>query len=472
MQAAHLFLEVINISGTVVAEVPTQVTLPPGPTAVPVSFNTNSFSPAYIPADDYIVMAFLTDYQGNILDTAGRPLSSFQADPLPTLAVDDTTLSWNFGTLVQGALLKHPLALANTGFGRLYTYVPPASGLALNTLGSRTVGAADQPTYELLLRTAALPVGAYDQTLTIATSDPAQPARTVRVQGTITAASGATSGTLLRPLDVPVTVTGNHSQGEWIDFTHNLGPDAASLQPVKVYSSDYGTLYGVGAYATNFGQGTASYDMFGDGRDGVMPGSGNLDNDSGAGFGIVNSGGAGATNITVTDAYGVARINPGDVVLIHQTQGTNAGCWELNKAVSDFAGNPTINTYQLANSLKCNYATGGNNHAQIMRVPQYSTCNISGTITPVAPWNGNWGGILALMCSGMMSLVGKIDASSYGFRGGTYKAGRGSRNGQGEGYLGGWNVGSSDSSNRGGGGGRQESGDKKFDYCSYLFGPT
>ena len=52
-------------------------------------------------------MAFLTDYQGNILDTAGRPLSSFQADPLPTLVTDDAHLTWNFGTVEQGALLEH-----------------------------------------------------------------------------------------------------------------------------------------------------------------------------------------------------------------------------------------------------------------------------------------------------------------------------------------------------------------------------
>lgn len=92
-------------------------------------------------------------------------------------------------------------------------------------------------------------MGAYDQTITLATSDPAHPARTLHVQGTITAATGDTSGgVLLRPLDVPVTVTGSHSQGEWVDFTHSLGPDAASLQPVKVYSSDYVTLLGIGKY--------------------------------------------------------------------------------------------------------------------------------------------------------------------------------------------------------------------------------
>ena len=73
-----------------------------------------------------------------------------------------------------------------------------------------------------------------------------------------------------RPLDVPVTVTGPHNQGEWVEFPHNLGPDPQSLHPVKVYSQDYGTLYGVGKYATNFGQGAASYDMFGTGQDGDL----------------------------------------------------------------------------------------------------------------------------------------------------------------------------------------------------------
>ena len=62
------------------------------------------------------------------------------------------------------------------------------------------------------------------------------------------------------------------------------------MHPVKVWSQDYGTLKGVGKYATPFGAGTAPYDMFGDGRDGVMPSSGNLDNNNGVGVAIVNSG--------------------------------------------------------------------------------------------------------------------------------------------------------------------------------------
>ena len=78
-------------------------------------------------------------------------------------------------------------------------------------------------------------------------------------------------------------------QGQWVEFTHTLGPEPQTLHPVKVYGQD-GTLKGVGKYATSFGAGTAPDDMFGDGRDGVMPSSGNLDNNNGVGVGVVNSG--------------------------------------------------------------------------------------------------------------------------------------------------------------------------------------
>ena len=129
----------------------------------------------------------------------------------------------------------------------------------------------------MTLRTAEAPLGAYDQMVTIHTSDPLAPTVTVHVVGTIAAATGDTAGGSTRPLDWPVPVQGPKNQGEWVEFTHTLGPEPQSLHPVKVYSQDYATMYGVGKYATDFGQGTASYDMFGDGRDGVMPSSGNLD---------------------------------------------------------------------------------------------------------------------------------------------------------------------------------------------------
>src|SRR5690606_12911244 len=146
-------------------------------------------------------------------------------------------------------------------------YLTPTPGLSLAARAD-VVGAADLSDYELILRTADLPLGAYDRTATLKTSDPTQPALTVRVQGTVTTPAGDTAGGLQRPLDWPVTIIGPKSQGEWVDFTHTLGPEPQSLHPVKVYPQDFSTLYGVGRYATDFSAGTASYDMFGDGRDG------------------------------------------------------------------------------------------------------------------------------------------------------------------------------------------------------------
>ena len=119
----HLFLEFIDITGTVAAEIPLTVTLEPGPSVVPVAWDTSVFSPTFQPDEDYIVMAFWTDYQGNIIDTAARPLSSFQEDPLPEFAMAESDMAWDFGTVTQGTVLQHPLTFANTGFMDLLTYV-------------------------------------------------------------------------------------------------------------------------------------------------------------------------------------------------------------------------------------------------------------------------------------------------------------------------------------------------------------
>jgi hypothetical protein len=453
---AHLFLEFINLSGTVVYEKPLTVTLAPGPQYVPASFNTADFSPAYSATQDYIVMAFWTDYQGNIVDTAGRPLTSFQSDPLPTLTADSASLDWDFGTLKQGTLIKRPVALANTGFGRLYTYLPPTPGLSLSS-SARTVGAADVSDYVLTLRTGDLPLGTYDQTVTVSTSDPNQPTRSLRVRGTVVAGTADTTGGTSRPLDVAASF-GANLLGTWQTFNHTLGPDAATLHPVKVFNSSYtNPPFGVGKFATEFGAGTASAEMFGDGRDGAMPGSGNLDNNNGFGAGVVNSGSAGSTSINVTDHYGLWRVNSGDVVLIHQTQGTGAGQWELNKAASDFTGS---GTFSLQKPLQYTYSTSGNNKAQILRVPQYSSCNVTGTVTPLGPWNGSWGGIFAVMCNGTMTVGGSIDASARGFRGTAHGPVYRNQTGvQGEGYLSAGSQSTANNGNGGGGGqGQQDSG--------------
>lgn len=719
LTGANVFLEFINISGTVVSEVTTQVNLPPGPTTAEVAWDAAAFNPAYSADEDYIVMAFLTDHEGNILDTAGRPLSSFQDDPRPAAALDNGAQVWDFGAAQQGTLIEHPFALASVGYLDLLAYLGNAPGLSVDGPAATSISPGDVALYTVQLNTESLSVGAYEATIPVRTSDPQNPAASLTIRGTITPGPdviwrtkasmptprvghtitsisdgtvlsvGGTDGATLvdsvevynpltdswstrtslpsarerlgsatlsdgklyviggcgsftcatayqtveaydpstntwttranmptargnfgiaatasgkiyviggsagggwnatveeydsvanswqsranllipryglaaatgqngkiyafggfnengpidtveeydpaanswrlrssmptargylsavtgdngliyvlggsngagteytiaevydpsadtwtqatsmptarygagatlaanghlyvvggwnsssspaiigvteeatlppapnlqlarqvnsvsdsRPLDWPLHVAGNYSQGAQYDFAHSLGPDPATLHPCTVYDQSGKVLKGVGKYCTELGQGTASYEMFGDGRDGVMPGSGNLDNANGFAAGSVN-GTAGATSISVTDRYAIARINPGDVVLIHQTRGSGAGQWELNKAAADFTGS---GTFALQKPLKYSYVSnGGNEKSQILRVPQYSTCNVTGTVTPLASWNGDWGGIFAVMCNSPLSISGNINASGYGFQGG------------------------------------------------------
>jgi len=260
----------VNITGTVASEVPITATVPSGPTVVPVVWNTAAFSPTFQVDEDYIVMAFWTDYEGNILDTAARPLSSFWEDPQPSFAMSAADTTWDFGTAAQGTVLKRSFSSANTGSTDMLTYVNPAPGVTLSQQGSRSVGPADVTTYEITLDTSTLAVGAYDRTIEIRSSDPAAPAQMVHVVGTVTAWTPDTPvGAMQRPLDWSLTVSSG-TPGQWVQFTHTLGPTPQTLHPVKVYNQAYTTLLGVGKTATVFGNGTASYDMFGDGRDGAL----------------------------------------------------------------------------------------------------------------------------------------------------------------------------------------------------------
>ena len=449
---AHLFLEFIDPNGTVVSEVDVTQALPPGPSVVLVAWNTNDFSPAYDSGQDYIVLAFWTDHEGNILDTAGRPLSSFQDDPSPVSKIDSDELLWDFGEARQGTLMQRKFVLGNTGFADLLTYLEDAQGITVTGPASEPFAPADMGVYTMTINTADLAVGSFQRALPIRTSDPENPTRTITIQGEILpfTPSGDQEITL-RPLDWEASVSGDHTQGEWVEFAHNLGPDPQTLHPVNVYDQDYSTLWGVGKYATDFGQGTSSYDMFGDGSDGAMPTSGNLDYDQGFGAGTVN-GTAGSTSISVVDRRGVSRIDPGDVVLIHQTQGSGAGNWELNKAVSNFTGN---GTFALEEPLEHNYLTNSSNKAQILRVPQYSTCNVTGTVTPLAAWNGTWGGLFAVMCNDKAAISGAINGEGKGFRGGdtNMDSKKGGEPGEGVAGISGWGEYSAGESTNPAGGG-------------------
>ena len=131
--------------------------------ARPVTWDTADFDPAYDPAQDYIVMAFWTDYQGNILDTAGRPLSSFQADPKPAFAMAAADETWDFGTAQQGTLMQRQFALASSGYMDLLTYIGSAAGLDRDRPAATGCRPADMGVYTVTLNTQSLPAGPYRQ---------------------------------------------------------------------------------------------------------------------------------------------------------------------------------------------------------------------------------------------------------------------------------------------------------------------
>lgn len=403
---AHLFLEFVDPEGTVVREEETTATIEPGPSIVPIAWDSGDFSPPFVSDQDYIVMAFWTDYQGNILDTAARPLSSFQADPKPAFAMAAAAAVWDFGTAAQGTVMKRTFTLANTGFLDLLTYVDAPAGMDISQQGSRRVGPADATSYEITLKTAEMPLGPYQETITIRTSDPEQAVQTVIVQGTVTEGpSDAPGGAVLRPLDWEVYIDGDHSAGEWWEFTHTLGPDPQSLHPVKVYSQDYTNSYGVGKYATDFRQGTASAAMFGDGRDGdlvVPPGPAVAINTARA------SVSASGTSAAPSNSTG---FSVGDLVLFHQTQQTgNVGRWELNTIAA--INGP--NDWTLTSTLQYVYDSV-NGRAQVIKVPQYRNVTVQSGATLAAPtWDGTTGGILVFFAKGILDISGTISAKGTG----------------------------------------------------------
>lgn len=112
-----------------------------------------------------------------------------------------------------------------------------------------------------------------------------------------------------------------------------------------------------------------------------------------------------ATQTSLTTALGAVA---GDVILIHQSQGTGAGQWELNYVLADAGA-----TLSLAYPLAYTYGTG----AQAVLVPQYTGGTLSGAVTGTS-WNGTVGGIIALMSNGDLTISGSI-TSKDGFRGGS-----------------------------------------------------
>lgn len=129
--------------------------------------------------------------------------------------------------------------------------------------------------------------------------------------------------------------------------------------------------------------------------------------------------------LTVEDG---STFNTGDTVLMIQMKGAvidstntaafgsitnynNAGNYEFNYVKSK-AGN----VIELKNKLTRQYDIPLG-RVQLIRVPYYSSVNITDTLTCL-PWDGNKGGVLAILVRDTLTLNGPVDVSGKGFKGG------------------------------------------------------
>jgi hypothetical protein len=135
------------------------------------------------------------------------------------------------------------------------------------------------------------------------------------------------------------------------------------------------------------------------------------------------TGSSGAT----TGTAGGTSIATNDCVVIHQTQGSGAGSWELNKVTSGGSTSLTFK-YALCNS----YGAG----AQILKLRQYSslTINTSQTLTG-SSWNGSKGGIVAYLVNGIAQGPGTISVA--GGNGSSFTGAGAGGAGTGRGFSGG-----------------------------------
>lgn len=134
-------------------------------------------------------------------------------------------------------------------------------------------------------------------------------------------------------------------------------------------------------------------------------------------------------------SVGSTSISNNDVVIIHQTRGTGAGQWEVNKVVS--GGGTTSLT--LAENKAFTYTDGGSSQAQAIRIPMYTAVTVnSSRFWTAKSWGGDVGGILLFACNGTTTVTGTIringasgSGSTPGSSGGYYGANTAGKRGEG-----------------------------------------
>ncbi len=145
------------------------------------------------------------------------------------------------------------------------------------------------------------------------------------------------------------------------------------------------------------------------------------------------------------EVLSTASLSLGDKVLLIQMKGatinesgtgsygdvTNYGAsgqYEVQE-IQSISGNTIFFTYALEN----NYDISGS--VQLIRIPEYDTANVNGTLTAQA-WNGTTGGVLIFFANDVF-LNANINVQGLGLRGGAISANNGTRNHGGYYYQGG-----------------------------------
>jgi hypothetical protein len=178
---------------------------------------------------------------------------------------------------------------------------------------------------------------------------------------------------------------------------------------------------------------------FGNGGAGSATISGTYDNGTG---GYISSftGTSGQYSLSGPNGWGIGY--GGWICLLHQTQGTGAGNWELNRVMSI-----NTTTYSLKYPLQNTYGTG----AQIILGVPYKNLTV-GNLTATA-WNGTTGGIIFLLDQGTTTVGGTITGTGMGFRGGAVISGEKVDGYRAEGTGGAGNTQNLAANGNGGGGG-------------------
>ena len=100
-----------------------------------------------------------------------------------------------------------------------------------------------------------------------------------------------------------------------------------------------------------------------------------------------------------------------DLILIHQTKGTSAGVWELNKILSGGGGTSLTLKYDLMNTYTDN---GVVSNAQVIELKEYDGLTSGSLSCP--GWDGAKGGIVAWFDKASTTIDGTLTFTDHGFR--------------------------------------------------------